>query len=175
MELKTGISLIENGVLRSEGQQLWADLGSGKGLFTKALATLLKTGSMIIAIDMDRNALDTIILPHADITLKKVQGDIRSFLPEIEKLDGFLMANVLHFIPDKELLLATLADKLGSSGRIIIVEYDTDQSNPWVPYPLSYSSLQKMCAKLPFTSLSRMKTTSSAYGRAELYSALLIL
>ena len=40
--------------------ETWADLGSGNGIFTRALATLLPAGSMIHAMDHDARALKEI-------------------------------------------------------------------------------------------------------------------
>jgi hypothetical protein len=33
---------------------------------------------------------------------------------------------------------------LGPDGQWIIVEYDTDKANTWVPFPLSFANLKKV-------------------------------
>ena len=112
MELNTAIRLIEKGVATSNIQQVWADLGAGTGTFTKALATLLSEGSTVYAIDQDSTALSSIVLLSADIVLKKIQADFSTTELEIGQLDGVLMANSFHFIPDKESFLHRLKKEL---------------------------------------------------------------
>lgn len=53
-------------------------------------------------------------------------------------LDGLVMANSLHFVLDKETLLRRLTGYLKPGGRFLLVEYNTDQGNHWVPFPISY-------------------------------------
>ena len=49
------VNLIKGGVAKPGGR--WADLGSGEGAFTLALAELLGPGARIVAVDKDRRAL----------------------------------------------------------------------------------------------------------------------
>ncbi|WP_339814654.1 class I SAM-dependent methyltransferase [uncultured Imperialibacter sp.] len=51
MELSTAIKLIENGVSNAGDAQSWLDLGAGNGLFTRALAAVLPSGSVVTAIE----------------------------------------------------------------------------------------------------------------------------
>lgn len=172
MKLETAISLIHLGLDHSVQQQHWGDLGAGKGLFTQALSTMLGHGSTIVAVDKDDAALRTITLPTKNIKLQKVQMDFSKEEWAVEKLDGLLMANSLHFIRQKEVLLLRLANKLKENGKIIVVEYDTDHTSPWVPYPVSFTALQKL-ATMQFPSVTRLAETPSAFGRANIYAALL--
>ena len=51
MQLQDAISLIQNKNINSETKSIWADLGCGPGLFTYALASILKEGSTVYAVD----------------------------------------------------------------------------------------------------------------------------
>jgi len=38
-------------------------------------------------------------------------------------------------------------EALQSGGRLIVVEYDADRGNPWVPYPFSFETWQERSAR----------------------------
>ena len=55
----------------------------------------------------------------------------------------------------------------------LIVEYDTEISNPWVPFPLSFISLENLFKKAEFTSVIKINEKPSVFRRAKIYSALI--
>src|SRR5262245_4114906 len=55
VEAGDAIALIRGAVTRPGG--LWADLGAGSGMFTRALATLVGPGGTVYAVDNDPGAL----------------------------------------------------------------------------------------------------------------------
>ena len=171
MELITAIKLIEKGIPEITSRQVWADLGAGAGLFTMALASGLPEGSTIYAIDKDSSPLNSIRIPGNSTKVKKIEMDFSSSSFQIEKLDGILMANSLHFISEKSTLLTRLKSYLKPTGRIILIEYDTNDPNPWVPFPISYYSFQRLAHTL-FDTVSKIGEVNSLYGRANMYSAL---
>lgn len=152
-------------------KQVWADLGAGSGLFTNALASLLPSGSTIYAVDKDSTSLNSIEIPGNDTIVKTIEIDFSSSLFLIEKLDGLVMANSLHFIYNKPSFLVRLKNFLKPTGRIILIEYDTNTPNPWVPYPISYNSFQDL-VQTSFKSVSKIGEATSVYGPANMYSAL---
>lgn len=174
MELERAITLIDKGVTQSSAPQIWADLGAGAGLFTNALSTLLSPGSIIYAVDQDKKVLSSVVLKSAQIFLKKVTIDFVNGALNTEPLDGILMANALHFVKDKRSFIAKIKRSLTSSGRILIIEYDRETSNPWVPYPVSYSSLQRLATDVGFSSTNKLAETPSKFNEATIYSSLLI-
>ena len=173
LELSTAITLIKNGIPPSAIPQTWADLGAGSGLFTKALSTRLPDGSTIYAIDRETNALNSIVLPSGKILLKKVAIDFANDPIVVEPLDGVLMANALHFVLDKFVFIAKIKKAVKPSAKIVIVEYNRDTSNPWVPYPINYQSLQHLAEDSGFSSIAKIGSTPSKYHGADIYSALL--
>jgi ubiquinone/menaquinone biosynthesis C-methylase UbiE len=118
----------------------WLELGAGEGAFTLALADLLGPGAEIVALDRDGSALRRLAeeLPRQfpGRTLEIVVGDFRDSLPA-GPFDGVLAANSLHFVADPVEVLRRARAVLRPAGRLIVVEYDADRGNPWVPHPFS--------------------------------------
>ena len=177
MELSTAIALIRKGI-RNESiePQVWADLGAGSGLFSRALATLLPPASKIYAVDRDQASLNEIDWPYPDKTLIRVNADIQETLQlpmlELPMLDGALLANVMHFLPDQSGLLKTLQRRLVQNGTFIIIEYDTNLGNRWVPYPISFDRMKKLAESLRLD-IRLLGTERSRYNSGTLYCVLL--
>jgi len=173
LELSTAARLIEKGISQSATPQKWVDLGAGTGLFTNALASLLGAGNMVYAVDKDSTSLNAIKVNYTQAVITKVQ---KNFIDEDlnwEKWDGVLMANALHFASDPLTLLHKINQTLQPNGRLIVVEYNTDKPNPWVPYPVSFLSLTKLVKTAGFTSATLLDEERSLYNRATIYSAMI--
>jgi SAM-dependent methyltransferase len=173
MELVVAEALIRNGVIQSNTPQSWADLGAGKGLFTKALASLLSPGSAILAIDRDQSAVNSISVGRDDISLTTAVRDFALDDLALPLLDGILMANAIHFVADKMNLLSVLKKSLKPNGRIILVEYDTDIPNAWVPYPVSFQAIKQIAGAAGFSAITKLHETPSVYNRSMIYAAVL--
>ena len=169
MDTMTAIRLIQGGVSQfSKG--VWADLGCGDGLFTTALGELLsKEGSIIYAVDENKRVLQKIKAMHG-IELRKVVANFEEIDLVIQELDGILMANSLHYVKDKSAFINKTLQWMKKDGSFIIVEYDTETSNQWVPYPISFVSLQKLFSDFGFTA-KKIGEERSIYNRAKIYAA----
>ena len=168
MTIEEAINLIKNGVVPNE-KSVWADLGCGDGLFTRALASIMGIGSTIYAVDENRRALGKIEAVPG-IRIEKIVGNFEKDELQLQDLDGILLANSLHFIKDKSFFAQRAKRWMNNDGRLIIVEYDTDIPNRWVPYPISFSSLQKLFSPLGF-GIEKIAEHKSIYNRAGMYAA----
>jgi trans-aconitate methyltransferase len=173
MDLSVAIRLIQNGIDPSHKPQRWADLGAGKGLFTQALASLLPQQSEIYAIDKDSKAINSIALDTELVKLTRIVRNLGKEEPGIKEMDGILMANALHFLKDQVGFLKLISDSLNPNGRLVIVEYDMDVANQWVPNPVSFNSLGMLADKAGFSLIEKLDQEPSIYNRANIYSALL--
>jgi SAM-dependent methyltransferase len=149
----------------------WADLGAGAGAFTRALAFVLGDVARIYAVDRDTAALRTLEREVGSVfpLVRTVHADFMGDVP-LPPLDGILMANSLHFHPDACAVLAHAARWLKPGGRLIIVEYDIEMPNPWVPHPLPWSRLPAAIECAGFSSARLLGTRPSRYHR-RVYSA----
>ena len=173
MELSTAISLIQKPFEHPERSQTWADLGAGGGLFTTALATLLGTSGKIFAVDKDHYPE---IKSHDGMAeVVRVQKDFISDDLGFHNLDGILIANALHYVNDKKSYLLTLSGMIKKSGKLIVVEYDTLQSNTWVPYPLSFDAFTTLAEDIKIGAPVLLGQVPSRYHGNGIYAALVNL
>src|SRR5229473_1334219 len=96
-------------------------------------------------------------------------ADFRKTLP-LAGLDGVVMANSLHFVRDKEPVLAGVKAMLRPGGRLIVVEYGSDRGNPWVPHPFTYARWEQMAAQAGFEQTRQLGAVPSRY-LGSMYSA----
>lgn len=155
----------------------WAELGSGEGAFTLALADLLGPIELL-SVDLDRRALERQRSAMRRFPAASVTYRVGDFTDDLEvapgSLDGVLMANSLHYLRTKEALLRHLITLLAPGGRLVLIEYDTDTGNQWVPYPLSYRSWAAMAPALGLTGTRRTGSVPSRF-LGSMYSAVSLL
>ena len=171
MDHSDHVSLIRDGV---GGGPTWAELGSGTGAFTLALADLLGPGGTIYSVDRDADALRRQALAlrqrFPNVAIHQLAADFTQPL-ELPTVDGLLMANSLHFARDKVAVLPGIIGHLRPGGRFILVEYDTDRGNPWVPYPLSFETWKSVAAAVGLADTRRIATVPSRF-LGSIYAAL---
>ena len=165
------VRLLRDGMHAPNG--VWADLGSGHGAFTLALAELLNAPARIYSVDLSASALRAQQRAMQDrfpfITVEYRVADFTQAL-DLPALDGIVMANTLHFVREKGTVLRLIRSYLKEHGRLILVEYDTDRGNHWVPYPLSYSTWEQVAEQSGFVRTRRLHTVPSSF-LGQFYSA----
>jgi len=83
-----------------------------------------------------------------------------------------VIANSLHFERDKLAVLRLVGGYLRPAGRLVLVEYDIDHGNPWVPFPLSFRSWTTLAAEAGFRDSQRLASVPSrSSGRSTRPSA----
>jgi ubiquinone/menaquinone biosynthesis C-methylase UbiE len=173
MEPSTATHLLERAIVKSSEPQRWADLGAGDGFFTRALASVIPKDSSVLAVDKNASSLKSIQDTFGQIKVETRHADFTS-LTWGEHFDGILMANALHYVGNQTEFLTKLKVKLSYSGRLVIVEYERRQVNPWVPYPIPLGKLQEIGAAAGFSSVEKLEETTSSYDNAMIYSACLV-
>ena len=169
------VALLRGGVPTPGG--VWADFGSGPGAYTLALAELIGLGSTLYAIDKDASALAAQARQMADkfpqVQLKQLNADFTvPITPALPPLDGLVLANVLHLVPDhqKADLVRLLKSYLKPGGRWLLVDYNADHGNSWVPYPLAYPTWEALAAKCGLEQVRLLGTHPNSFLK-EFYAA----
>jgi ubiquinone/menaquinone biosynthesis C-methylase UbiE len=172
MQLKEAISLIQTELFNQDSKSIWADLGCGSGLFTQALASKLHTGSVIYAVD--KNISPFKISVKNSVIINPMESDFVNSTLDLKNLDGILMANSLHFVRDKKTFLNKSKLYFKDMPVYLIVEYDTDKANPWIPYPISFLALRNLFMELGYITIKKLHERKSLYHTGSLYSVLII-
>lgn len=165
------VALLRPGVPGPGG--VWADLGAGSGAFTLALAELVGSVATIYAVDRDRAALDRLRATWRSLPdpprLEPVIADLTQPLA-LPRLDGVVMANVLHFFRDHVAVLRRAYGWLKPGALLLLVEYNVDEGNMWVPYPLAYATFARAAVIAGFADVTQLGARPSRFLR-EIYSA----
>jgi ubiquinone/menaquinone biosynthesis C-methylase UbiE len=171
MDHQDHVRLLGAGIPQRGG--VWADLGSGSGAFTLALAECIGPEGVIYSVDMDDRALNRqqqamrTRYPGLHVVYLNADFTRRVSLPS---LDGIVMANSLHFLPSKGHTLGLIRSYLRPGGRLIIVEYNIDKGNMWVPHPFSYRTWERLALETGFEHTELLATRPSRF-LGEIYSA----
>ncbi|MBI3762927.1 MAG: methyltransferase domain-containing protein [Chloroflexi bacterium] len=165
------VNLLRGGVPESGG--VWADLGSGAGAFTLALADLLGPSAEIYSVDKDRAALAgqerVMRARFPSAAVHYLAADFTNPL-DLPLLDGVVMANSLHFHRDHDCVFKLIRTYLKPSGRLVVVEYNIDRGNLAVPHPLPFRAWQNLARRAGFGNTQLLSTRPSRFLR-EIYSA----
>ncbi len=154
----------------------WADVGSGSGAFTLALAELVGPQGVIYSVDQDEAALReqarAMRSRFPDVTVHYLAADFtrRCALPPLQ---GLVTANALHFVEPRRKVevVRLLKSYLEPDGRVVVVEYNTEKGNVWVPYPFAYKSWETLAREAGFAHTQLLATTPSRFLN-EFYSAM---
>jgi ubiquinone/menaquinone biosynthesis C-methylase UbiE len=165
------VRLIRDGLLGAGPR--WLELGAGEGAFTLALADLLGNEGQIVAVDRDRAALDRladrVTRGFSAVRVDTMVGDFRESLPA-GSFDGVLAANSLHFVRNPVPVLRAARARLRAGGRLVVVEYDADSGNPWVPHPFSSARFPALAEAAGFEATRELARVPSGFLGA-IYSA----
>lgn len=167
------VRLIERGIARDSGG-VWADFGAGSGAFTLALRDLAGPEVEIVAVDRDRASLHALREAMArrfpETRLRTVTADFTEGLA-LPLLDGILSANAIHYVPDHAALLRAWRGLLQPDGKLVVVEYDAEAGNRWVPYPMPFAAFDTAARGAGFSPPLLLATRPSRFlGR--IYAAL---
>lgn len=167
--------LIQAGVTKPGG--VWADFGSGTGIFTLVLRELVGPTAEIYSIDKNAGSLErqrktfAERFPGSHITY--LESDFTKPL-SLPPLDGIVMANALHFIPfsQQEHTLAEICSHLKpEDSRFILVEYETTHGRPWIPYPVEYDAFVNLAEEVGLVDTRRI-ALAPGFMSPDMYAAL---
>ena len=173
MDHSDHLYLLKKGIPTPGG--VWGEFGSGRGAFTRALAELIGPGGEIYSLDRDKNALRSQAQAvearcgERSPKMHYLNHDYTRPL-DLPPLDGVLMANALHFQRDKNPVLKLIRGYLHAGGSLIVVEYNVDRGNTWVPHPISYLTWESMAQDGGFENTRFLAARPSRFLK-EIYAA----
>lgn len=158
----------------------WLDLGAGAGTFTRALASLLGGTGRVVAVERDPAALQALRLLAREAELEGrvevLEGDLQAVdrVPGIHerRYDGALLANVLHFLAGPASILAGVAKLVRPGAAVVIIEYEREAANRYVPHPLPLAALQRAAAGAGL-GMPRVVGRRPSLWQGEMYCAVL--
>jgi SAM-dependent methyltransferase len=173
MDHSDHVDLLKDAIPNPSGE--WGEFGSGRGAFTQALAELIGPIGKIYSVDKNGGVLNEQAMA--------IQRRFSDQAPEIHYLvadyteplslpavDGLLLANTLHFQRHKGKTLRLCLEYLRPGGCLILVEYDVDRGNHWVPYPISYTTWQSLSRSCGYVNISLLAVKPSRF-LGQIYSA----
>jgi SAM-dependent methyltransferase len=89
---------------------------------------------------------------------------------DLPPLDGVIMANSLHYQRDKGPVLGMVRGYLRPEGHLILVEYNADRGNMWVPHPVSYGTWEALARRNGFGETRMLARVPSRF-LGEIFSA----
>ena len=172
MDHSDHVNLLRPAELPSGGT--WADFGAGTGAFTLALRELVGPHANIYAVDKDQRGFRELERAHREKfttaqNVHTVRADFSGAL-SLPPLDGIVMANSLHFFKEKEKVLRHARSFLKLNGVLLLVEYNVDSGNLWVPYPLSFETYRELAPRAGFGEPKLLGTAPSRFLKG-FYSA----
>jgi ubiquinone/menaquinone biosynthesis C-methylase UbiE len=165
------VHLIKKAITKPGGT--WADFGSGDGAFTLALRDLVGPLTRIFSVDKDENRLqnqeNAFEKMFSSFDIRFIQADFTKQI-NLPELDGIIMANSLHYVKEQVVFLTKIRDYLKPDGKLVLVEYNTDEGNQWVPYPVSFTKFQQIAEQGGFIDTELLEKIPSTYSN-EMYCA----
>ncbi|MCB0488307.1 MAG: class I SAM-dependent methyltransferase [Cyclobacteriaceae bacterium] len=156
-----------NTAIKGSPVEHWADLGCGAGTFTYAVAELLGKGSRILAID---KLTQYLAKERAQVEIIFSQSDVEHLTRDKGEFDGVIMANTLHYIKDQPTFLQKLHPWLKPHGKIVLVEYNTERSNQWVPYPITFEKAKSLLTQSGFKDVTKIGERPSLYRTDNMFA-----
>ncbi|MHA2099759.1 MAG: methyltransferase domain-containing protein [Candidatus Kariarchaeaceae archaeon] len=122
-------------VSKNGSSGIWLDIGTGDGLFSKLLSTILPNVT-IIRSDISK---------HADYGNLGLKSYLQSLGIRENSLSGIICSQVLHYIETKNHsnIIDHLNSLLTESGSLLLIEYKINKSYSWIPYPVHINTLMK--------------------------------
>ncbi len=153
---------------------LWIDAASGDGVFAEVLLELATPDTTVACLDLKDRPLQHCksAIDNHDHRIAAIQADLCSPFP-IKGADGIILANALHFFPfDEQMqILRRCFRTLKKSGKLVIVEYNTNRPTGPVPHPVPLDRIDHLLLRSGFQSPRISSVVGSSY-LGEMYAVL---
>lgn len=149
--------------------ETWCDMGCGDGAFALPLIDKLGARGKLIAIDRDEQAVASLAATLHKQKVARGRFELRisdlAAPGPLPPLDGALFANSLHYLADAAVALGIVRAVLKPGARILVLEYDRADANPWVPYPIPAAALADLARSASLPPFEVKGRVRSDFGR----------
>lgn len=153
-----------------EGMRV-ADFGCGAGYFTLPLAKRVGKGGVVYAIDVLRNALQSVqgrakmeSLLNIELVRANLEKENGSGLGG-EMMDMVILANILFQSKEKHAILKEARRVLKKNGRIVVIEWnDLTHFGPQTMYKIPKEELKNLVKDAGFVLDKEFSAGESHYG-----------
>lgn len=115
-----------------------ADIGSGTGVYTIALAHEVGTMGQVYAVDVHREALHTLagtLDKRGIINVEMLWADVENSIPiDAYSLDAVVLSNILFQLHDIDKTLSLVAKVIKPEGQLLVVDW-SDSHGGIGPHP----------------------------------------
>ena len=143
------------------------DVATGTGLVARSAIDVLREPPAVVGLDSSGGMLRK---ARRTLTSPLVQGRAEALPFRSDRFDLLSMGYALRHVAELEVTFREFLRVLKPGGRLLIVEYNADRGNMWVPYPFSYPTWEVLARQNGFSGTQLLATVPSRFF-GEIYSA----
>lgn len=147
-----------------------ADIGSGTGVYTIALANEVGTMGQVYAVDVHREALHTLagtLDKRGILNVEMLWADVEKSIPiDAYSLDALVVSNVLFQLQDQDKVFSLIAKLIKPEGQLLVVDWSDTHGGigPHISHVIPEEKAIKLAQAHGFRILKRLPAGDYHYA-----------